>query len=105
MHAIRPRKEFQGPNSLPALTGVLNSDWAARWFWREAKHRGVALDISGTVLGRFPLPKDNPEAESALAALVRTRQALRGDSLEIRDLEAEIEELVRKWYEGRAFGV
>lgn len=99
MHVIRQRPETRSnTQELLALTGILNSAWAAEWFWREAKHRGAALDISGTVLGRFPLPQENPKAESALASLVEHRQSLPADSDEVATLEAEIESAVRRWY-------
>ena len=43
--------------SLPALAAILNSARASRWFDQHAKRRGAQLDISGTVLKRFPLPR------------------------------------------------
>ena len=87
--------------SLPllALTGVLNSGLAAGWFRSFAKQRGAALDISGTLLRRFPLPPENPEAERVVAQLVADRQRLPPGSPQIDALEAEIETLVRKCYE------
>ena len=44
------------PMPLAALTAVLNSSHAQRWFETHAKRRGAHLDISGTVLKQFPLP-------------------------------------------------
>lgn len=83
---------------LLALTGILNSAIASRWFQRFAKHRGVALDISGTLLKRFPLPSADHDAERALAELVQERQRHSQGSLEVPRLEEEIESLVTKWY-------
>jgi adenine-specific DNA-methyltransferase len=59
--------------SLPALTAVLNSSRAKQWFTAHAKRRGAHLDISGTVLKRFPLPSRVPgDVESDLDRLART---------------------------------
>lgn len=83
---------------LLALTGVLNSEMASRWFQKFAKHRGVALDISGAILKRFPLPMRERHVERAIAKLVRDRQQLPQGSTEIPVLENQIESLVENWY-------
>jgi adenine-specific DNA-methyltransferase len=58
--------------SLPALTAVLNSSRAKQWFAAHAKRRGAHLDISGTILKRFPLPsRISPDIESDLERLAR----------------------------------
>ncbi len=56
-HVIVARAESSSPPmTLAALTAVLNSSRAQRWFETHAKRRGAHLDISGTVLKQFPLP-------------------------------------------------
>ncbi len=62
--------------SLPAATAVLNSEWAADWFTRHAKHRGVALDISGTLLREFPFPSFDAQVERRLSSLCLLRQQI-----------------------------
>lgn len=81
--------------SLEALTGILNSQIAAHWFQRYAKHRGANLDISGGVLRRFPLPPP-AELEKNLQELVRARQS--ASAAEAAAVEFEIEQLVTEWY-------
>jgi adenine-specific DNA-methyltransferase len=101
MHVLGRKKSLDGVSSvdsLCALTGVLNSELSACWFRRFAKHRGAALDISGTLLRQFPLPPDNRERECELAQLVRQRQNLKPDSAGITDLETEIESCVQSCY-------
>jgi hypothetical protein len=101
MHVVRWKpsdRELHPEERLAALTGILNSKFSEEWFRRFAKHRGASLDISGTLLKRFPLPAVDPEAESALARLVRRRQQMESDPEAISRLEAEIETLVRSWY-------
>lgn len=59
--------------SLAALTAILNSSRAKQWFEAHAKPRGVHLDISGTVLKRFPLPiNTSPQVLAELDQLART---------------------------------
>ena len=70
MHLIVARAAGEvAPASLPALTAILNSAAARRWFESHAKRRGAHLDISGTVLKQFPLPID--PSPDALAELQR----------------------------------
>ena len=63
------------PMSLPALTAILNSRWAEEWFRANAKWRGVALDISGTVLRDFPIPSLSPRSIDRLEELCLRRQS------------------------------
>ncbi|MGE3780951.1 MAG: TaqI-like C-terminal specificity domain-containing protein [Pirellulaceae bacterium] len=64
--------------SLTSLTGILNSQLAARWFARHAKRRGVNLEINGSALRQFPLPARNEQNEQILADLIVRRQSLAG---------------------------
>ena len=91
--------------SLPALSAILNSRLAQRWFELHAKHRGANLDISGTVLKQFPLPQAHrPELDAKLGQLARawppTSSGIPGDhGVAKRDAaETELERLVDEWY-------
>ena len=44
--------------SLMYLLGILNSKYAKYWFWKNAKHRGVGVDVGVTKLREFPLVKN-----------------------------------------------
>jgi hypothetical protein len=89
-------KETQGC-SLPALTGILNSDLAFRWFERHAKRRGTNLEINGHQLRQFPLPARNEILEQELSQAVIERQAVAEMSQQATK-EVEIEELVVRLY-------
>ncbi|MCA9025276.1 MAG: Eco57I restriction-modification methylase domain-containing protein [Planctomycetaceae bacterium] len=78
--------------SLPALTAVLNSAWAADWFNGHAKRRGVALDISGTVLRDCPLPSLSPQIADRLHELCLARQS--ASEQEHQKMEHEIDRLI-----------
>ncbi len=87
--------------SLRALTAVLNSHTAREWFETHAKHRGVHLDISGTVLRRFPLPAADAEAAATLDRLARKMHKLAAQSdtaSQVATLDSAIDSLVRKLY-------
>jgi adenine-specific DNA-methyltransferase len=84
--------------SLPALTGILNSELARGWFERHAKRRGVALEINGHLLREFPLPEYDAEIERQLAAAVCARQELPDDSPQAAPLETRIEQFVSESY-------
>jgi hypothetical protein len=89
---------------LAALTGVLNSTLAKRWFERHAKRRGVHLELNGETLRRFRLPERNSNAEERLAALVLRRQSMPPRDADVdgsshgKRLEREIDELVLQLY-------
>ncbi len=78
--------------SLPALTAVLNSRAAEDWFNVHAKRRGVALDISGTVLRDFPLPRFSALSSNRLTDLCLRRQS--ADESEHAVIESEIDALL-----------
>jgi len=83
--------------SLPALTAVLNSRWAEEWFRSNAKWRGVALDISGTVLRDFPLPDLTTDAVEHLGELVLQRQSAPPVNWPL--IEGEINTIVDRAYQ------
>jgi adenine-specific DNA-methyltransferase len=83
--------------SLPALTAILNSSRARRWFEEHAKRRGANLDISGTILKQFPLPAGrHPDVEAELDRLCRTW--LRPDTASAGDAELKLDSLVEAAY-------
>lgn len=87
-----------------ALTGVLNSNVAARWFAVFAKRRGVRLEINGGALRQFPLPQRNLSLEAELAVLVSQRQHVErtfpngGPCSPGAKLDRRIDELVEDLY-------
>ncbi len=96
MHVITSpaTQSVQPIPSLPALTAILNSSRAQRWFESHAKHRGAHLDISGTILKQFPLPViSQPEIENELINLTQS-WSMQPDS----DSESRLNQLVDRWY-------
>ncbi|MBS0266335.1 MAG: Eco57I restriction-modification methylase domain-containing protein [Planctomycetes bacterium] len=83
--------------SLLALTGILNSALAQRWFERHSKRRGVNLEINAHVLREFPLPARDIELEKQLTQAVLSRQATTDESQQTA-LEVTIESLVGQLY-------
>lgn len=93
--------------SLAALTGLLNSRWAATWFETHAKRRGVACEINGHLLREFPLPPFDAEADRRLHALVIARQSPPAPTLGVEtmsDVESEIDAIVVRLYADRDSG-
>ncbi|MCH7688980.1 MAG: N-6 DNA methylase [Planctomycetes bacterium] len=73
--------------SLKTLTAILNSELAKRWFSRNAKRRGVNLEINGNHLRVFPLPNRNDQLEREIEALVIGRQQMESTNAEPIDAE------------------
>jgi adenine-specific DNA-methyltransferase len=88
--------------SLAVAIGLLNSRFAAAWFKAHAKRRGVALEINGHLLKRFPWPDCHPALLDELAALVRRRRD--SPSEEALALETAIDELVDRAYQNHPAG-
>lgn len=87
-----------GEPSLAALSAILNSSPARGWFESYAKRRGANLDISGSVLKRFPLPSQSClKLDEQLGRLARDWPTMESDSLP--DAEFQLDRLVREWYE------
>lgn len=75
------------PMSLTALTAVLNSQLARHWFETHAKRRGAHLDISGTVLKKFPLPiHPSSQIDAELDRLTRNWPASVTSEIELNNL-------------------
>jgi adenine-specific DNA-methyltransferase len=93
--------------TLPALTAILNSKFAADWFDHHAKRRGVHFDITGGTLKQFPLPREDRDLALQLDVLSqlrsqlesKQRQAPEALSSDARDLERQIDALVQNWYD------
>ena len=90
--------------NLWALAGVLNSRLARVWFERHAKPRGVAFDIGGTLLRRFPLPLRDAESEGELCRCVEARHQVAGGEESETWIEAEIDAIVERMYGVRRGG-
>lgn len=84
--------------SLAALTGILNSNLAFRWFERHAKRRGANVEINAHLLQQFPLPGRGEQLEGRIAKVVSLRQAESDEAL-ASEHDAAIEDLVRELYE------
>jgi hypothetical protein len=52
-HLFQPRAETR--ERLEYLTALINSRPMHRWFEQHAKHRGVGLDLTGTLLRNVPV--------------------------------------------------
>ncbi len=89
--------------SLAALTGILNSDLAFRWFERHAKRRGANVEINAHLLRQFPLPGRSERLEARIAEIVALRQA-EADTAIASEHDAVIERHVRELYENRRRG-
>jgi adenine-specific DNA-methyltransferase len=100
VNLICPRAEAATNLAKPSLataTGLLNSRFAATWFKTHAKRRGIALEINGHLLKRFPWPDCPSALLLELADLVQQRRQAREP--ETLALETAIDELVDRAYQ------
>lgn len=84
--------------ALDVLCGILNSNQASSWFDRHAKRRGVNLEINAHLLQQFPLPARNGDLERTISVLVRSRQRVEDDDLQVSSLEKQLEDCIAGLY-------
>jgi adenine-specific DNA-methyltransferase len=91
--------------SLKTLTAILNSELAKRWFSRNAKRRGVNLEINGNHLKEFPLPQRNNQLEQELDTLVIQRQLMEStDVKQTHEADDLLDQLVCRLYGVNSLG-
>lgn len=61
---------LEGTNLLYIL-GILNSDLADKWFYANAKHRGVGVDVGVEKLREFPIPNVDKASQQLIINIVQ----------------------------------
>ncbi len=80
------------------LTGILNSKFAENWFYKNAKHRGVGVDVGVDKLREFPIPKLDTDISLKITELVKNVMFFKDSGSDTSDLESEIDRLVYQLY-------
>ncbi len=82
------------------ILALLNSTYASDWFYKNAKHRGVGVDVGVDKLRTFPIPKTNSEEQKTIIELVNKILATKkaDATSDTSELEHEIDKLVYKLY-------
>lgn len=93
-NVIIPYKE----KDIYCLTGILNSKYANYWFYKNAKHRGVGVDVGVDKLRDFPIPEFDANISSKLTTLVKDIIHLKELGDDTAKLEFEIDHLVYQLY-------
>ena len=91
----------EGTNLLYIL-GLLNSSFADKWFYDNAKHRGVGVDVGVEKLRDFPIPNVDKSLQEEIAEKVQCIINKKANELNanVDDLEDELDHLVYNVYEG-----
>ena len=78
------------------ILGLLNSSWAEKWFYGNAKHRGVGVDVGVDKLRDFPIPSPSATKQKAISDKVRELVRLKESKpqSDCSCLEDEIDKLV-----------
>ena len=84
---------------LLSILAILNSKYAEYWFYKNAKHRGVGVDVGVDKLRSFPLPDINGD-EDILKSLVEKILAakMHNPVADTAELERKIDNLVYELY-------
>lgn len=88
------------PFSLKVLVGILNSSFAKEWFYKNAKLRGVGVDVGVERLRTFPLPKisenDIKEIEEIVSKIINHKE--KDLNCDTTNLEIELDNLINQVY-------
>ena len=52
------------------ILALLNSSYASDWFYKNAKHRGIGVDVGVDKLRTFPIPTATKEQQQEIITLV-----------------------------------
>lgn len=90
----------KGDTNLLYVLGLINSRYAAKWFYENAKHRGAGVDVGVEKLRTFPMPISNSDMQQAIISQVEKIIGLKEENPEAITLthEAEIDRLVYHLY-------
>ena len=80
------------------LTGLLNSKFADNWFYKNAKHRGVGVDVGVDKLRDFPIPPKENFIFHEMTELVKSIMHSKDCGNDTSALESEIDHLVYQLY-------
>ena len=80
------------------LTGLLNSKFADNWFYKNAKHRGVGVDVGVDKLREFPIPLKENNTFDEMTELVKAIMHSKDCGNDTSALESEIDRLVYQLY-------
>ena len=81
------------------LTGLLNSKFADNWFYKNAKHRGVGVDVGVDKLREFPIPSKENYTFHKITELVKSIMHSKDCGNDTSPLESEIDRLVYQLYD------
>ena len=82
------------------ILALLNSSYANDWFYKNAKHRGVGVDVGVDKLRTFPIPKTNSEEQEPIIKLVENILAAKkaNNNEDTSEFEEQIDKLVNELY-------
>lgn len=82
------------------ILGLINSEFAKTWFYDNAKHRGVGVDVGVEKLRQFPIPSATKEQQQPIVDLVDKILAAKkaNPQVDTSDLEKQVDQLVYKLY-------
>ena len=82
------------------ILGLLNSTFAEEWFYKNAKHRGVGVDVGVDKLRTFPIPQTTKEQQKVIIDMVDEILAKKkkDKDADVSTLEKEIDKEVYKLY-------
>lgn len=90
----------KGNSDLFYILGLLNSSFGKKWFYDNAKHRGVGVDVGVEKLRQFPIPNSSQTQQqdiiSCVNSILKARANLKYD--EVNKIETELDSKVYSLY-------
>lgn len=95
-NVVSLKESEDGNETLFFLLGLLNSEFAEKWFYANAKHRGVGVDVGVSKLREFPIPRT--ALKQSIIKQVEEILELAANNQSYSDQEIQLNELVNKAY-------
>ena len=80
------------------ILALLNSNFAKNWFYENAKHRGIGVDVGVEKLRQFPVPDSSEEIQEEIIALVNSIIKLKNSNKDTTEQEDILNKQVSRLY-------
>ena len=80
------------------ILALLNSDFANNWFYENAKHRGIGVDVGVEKLRQFPIPDSSTENQKQIIDLVNSIIQMKNSNKDTSEEEDILNKIINRLY-------
>ena len=80
------------------ILALLNSDFANNWFYENAKHRGIGVDVGVEKLRQFPIPDSSTDIQKEIIDLVNSIIQMKNSNKDTSEEEDILNKIINRLY-------